>query len=492
MWYNKNMKKYKIGFYILLVLLLCSTYYVIRFSYALAEETNQIYSRDELSEIIQNHGVTLDDLNTIINQNDNPFVIYVNNSKVSSLSTSNRYYLDSYSCNSGSTTYTTGFVNWDSNTQKISINGNFSNNTNCTLNFYDTSQYQLSLAQKIYNDNQKIASRTNFTTAFSEETTGKIFYTSANTENVCKSSNNLTYVSGSGNSSICKTYYFAGNTTNNYVSFADNIWKIVRINEDESVRLLFDHKILNSSNLPVSLRGYINMPQSYSSCAGTNECLGYYNPQTITVTNYETATTNERSNAISWTIRQWVSNSSINDYLSYISKTAIYCNDRSIISGDGYGNAPTIYSGYNRIITNKSPQFKCTQTNDKFTWSTTSSNGIANYGNGKLSVGVALLTADELMYSGKIYNGGALNYMDSQYARWSSWYTMTPKDFNSYATVFTNSATNNGIAALVTNSYVGLRPALSLKSCVKYTKGNGTESSPYEVIIDNACASAIN
>ena len=35
-------------------------------------------------------------------------------------------------------------------------------------------------------------------------------------------------------------------------------------------------------------------------------------------------------------------------------------------------------------------------------------------------------------------------------------------------------------------------PTISLKACVKYSSGDGTSSSPYEVTIDNTCASAEN
>ena len=39
------------------------------------------------------------------------------------------------------------------------------------------------------------------------------------------------------------TYYFRGNVTNNYFSFADKMWRIVRINGDNSVRLILDEPV---------------------------------------------------------------------------------------------------------------------------------------------------------------------------------------------------------------------------------------------------------
>ena len=39
------------------------------------------------------------------------------------------------------------------------------------------------------------------------------------------------------------TYYFKGGVTNNYVKFADKIWRVVRINEDGTIRLILEDAI---------------------------------------------------------------------------------------------------------------------------------------------------------------------------------------------------------------------------------------------------------
>ena len=43
------------------------------------------------------------------------------------------------------------------------------------------------------------------------------------------------------------SYYFRGNVLDNYVSFADKIWRIVRINGDGTVRLVLDDVAKDSS-----------------------------------------------------------------------------------------------------------------------------------------------------------------------------------------------------------------------------------------------------
>ena len=42
----------------------------------------------------------------------------------------------------------------------------------------------------------------------------------------------------------------------------------------------------------------------------------------------------------------------------------IYCNDRSLYSGNGYGTNETIYMSGNRIHISKSPILTCSQKND--------------------------------------------------------------------------------------------------------------------------------
>ena len=45
------------------------------------------------------------------------------------------------------------------------------------------------------------------------------------------------------------TYYFRGNVENNYVSFAGFTWRIVRINEDGTIRIIMQDGINNNANI---------------------------------------------------------------------------------------------------------------------------------------------------------------------------------------------------------------------------------------------------
>ena len=173
------------------------------------------------------------------------------------------------------------------------------------------------------------------------------------------------------------------------------------------------------------------------------------------------------------------------DYREYISQTAIYCNDRSIVTGSCYGDNTCKYGGGKRIGTDKSPQYKCLDiigsqyetlsgtNNNKFTVSTST-------GNGKLRYGIATFTADDILFAGGTIGAPNNSYylMTNTYC-YAQW-TMTPSYYNASSTYtignylssfFVTSGGSNGAGTLSSTwsseSY-SVRPVLSLKSCVKY------------------------
>ena len=70
------------------------------------------------------------------------------------------------------------------------------------------------------------------------------------------------YVTSSTNSGN-PTYYFRGNVTNNYVKFAGLTWRIVRINEDGTVRIILNDRIGNTTY--VSDNSYLGLDRVYYS-----------------------------------------------------------------------------------------------------------------------------------------------------------------------------------------------------------------------------------
>ena len=121
---------------------------------------------------------------------------------------------------------------------------------------------------------------------------------------------------------------------------------------------------------------------------------------------------------------------------------------------------------------------------------------------GKLTYPIGLITADEISYAGGVYGTNNSNYYIAQNASSGAgyWWTMSPEYWNSshsYARVFNvGGSYDNGGLYYDDVSYVentnGVRPVISLKSCVLASGGIGTASDPYTVELPSACSSAEN
>ena len=256
-------------------------------------------------------------------------------------------------------------------------------------------------------------------------------------------------------------YYFAGNATDNWVKFGKNAsnqdlyWRIIRTNSDGGVRLLYHGTSTTATD------AIINTSTAFNEKYNDSKYVGYM---------YDSNGTNS---TIKNTIDTWYKNN-LTNYTKYLSTTAIYCNDRT---GDG-----TYFGAYTRLITNKTPTYDCTDTNDKFTVDTST-------GNGKLTYPIALMTADEVSFAGGLYGTNAPTWYYYNSANGSStgstwWWLLSPFSWNgSYARVFIvcGSSYPGYLNYNSVNRTLGVRPAISLKSCIKYSTGDGSASAPYTI-----------
>ena len=262
-----------------------------------------------------------------------------------------------------------------------------------------------------------------------------------------------------------ESYYFRGKIDNNYVSFANNLWRIVRINGDGSIRLIHASDIGTSKFNPVRRMGYTY--NNENACTKESPCISDYNKETSAFANNKTAT----DSIVKTYLEDWYINN-LKDYDDKINLSN-FCNDTTITSTNAIENA-TYYGGHNRILKLKQPSLKCPNP------STTDG------GNYKLKIG--LLTADEINYAGLSYiqitptssNTSKIadktNYL--YYSR--TWYSMTPHRSNSTSSymlcVSSGRMSNNGVTG---SRYI--RPVINLKSDIQITGGDGTESNPYIV-----------
>ena len=383
-------------------------------------------------------------------------------------------------------------------------------------------------------DNPTISERTDFSVANTENTTG-ILYKTNKTED------------GS------EVYYYSGNTTNNWVKFGkyqkDNIvyrgyysetsssyseystleactsatsynkrctkfthgnvgddmyWKIIRTNEDGSVRILY------SGTSPDTTEGYIGKSEINSY---TNTQRSDYEPTYAedpmyvgymygTSGSLENNRTNENDSTIKTYVDTWYQNNLLNNYDKYISKSAVYCNDRSVPNNNYSISNHFDYGAYTRL-SNYTPSYKCganvsnglfesTQAvEDKFSAST------AGGGNGQLTYPIALMTADEVSFAGGKNGNGltnpyawyCINSDGKSIVKSGFWYLLSPGAWtgsDSFAFFVDGQWTGNLDKESVTYS-TAVRPAISLSSCVNISYGDGTSSYPY-VIDESSCS----
>ena len=309
------------------------------------------------------------------------------------------------------------------------------------------------LYTKLITDKSTVLTRTDFSTAFITRNT-KTLYTAREDGTT--------------------VYYFAGNATDNWVKFGKNesnqdlFWRIIRTNSEGSVRLLYHGTSTTATD------AYIGTSK-FNSYAYNIGYVSYMYGSSGSIAN---ARANQKnSSTIKTTIDNWyTSNLEAKGYTKYLSRTAVYCNDRS--TPDNYD-----FEAFTRLKTNKTPTYDCATTEDKFTVDTST-------GNGKLTYPIALMTADEVSFAGGLYSTNAPTWYYYNSANGSStgstwWWLLSPSNWNgSYARVF--SVRGSSYPGDLGNYYYvdgagGVRPAISLKSCVKWKSGDGTASDPYTI-----------
>ena len=249
------------------------------------------------------------------------------------------------------------------------------------------------------------------------------------------SSNNTSDASGLYKSTATNTgeatYYFRGNVENNYVSFAGFTWRIVRINEDGTIRMVMANGINSNANIAFN-SNYNNYTYMY-----------YTNSQ------------------VKSTLESWYQ-TNIGSKTNLASKVAsgnYYCEqakakrDSSLTSGN---TNMTVYSSY-------TPDFKC------------SSDG---NGKGVINASVGLLSYDEVVYAGGYY--GKSNNSYYLYNNTYFW-TMSPAGFSGSTLFVWYVGTTGGIYSNTVTATLVVRAVLNLTADTKISDGDGTKENPFVV-----------
>lgn len=275
------------------------------------------------------------------------------------------------------------------------------------------------------------------------------------------------------------SYYYRGNVTNNYVLFADKYWRIVRINGDGTVRVIYDGTSAHANGESSSDRQIGT--SAFNSSYEDNAYVGYMYGQTGAST-YAAAHANTNNSTIKAYIDNWYKTNIVGTANEQYLADNVFCNDRSISSNKpniynnlGYGTNATAYRWYDGPWSsdgyNSNMRLTCPQKNDAFTVSDTTN------GNGALTYPVGLLSTDEIVLAGgwSTRNSGYYLY-SGQY-----WWASSPFAFDgSCARV--RYVYSGGDADVNSGVFVssGVRPVFNLKAEV-LVQGSGTATDPYRI-----------
>mgnify|MGYP004477074123 CR=1 FL=1 len=290
------------------------------------------------------------------------------------------------------------------------------------------------------------------------------------------------------------SYYYRGNVIDNYVNFAGMCWRTVRIAGDGSIKLILEDQdstcATSDGNWNISTTtggttktgnfGYTQYAENTLTASDGTE-----NSITKTLMNYLNGeTNNDKSMATAFKNFQ---TGPLANYLDKL-KAGDWClNDKAYATSSDNTTALTSqemldkqikgssfdYDSYVHLNekTTKEPTLKCNGTNmNKFADNT--------------DMYVGTLTADEIVYAGgKVYTSNSDYYLINDYQKSNSlWFwSLSPKFFdcrfdNAFGVYF-----NGLVSSSFVNNYNSFRPAVSLKSSVQITGGNGTRANAYTI-----------
>jgi len=219
------------------------------------------------------------------------------------------------------------------------------------------------------------------------------------------------------------TYYFRGNVTNNYFRFANLMWRIVRINGNNTVRVVLDNQ--------------------------TNEFVPYY------LTSDTQSYYLYHSSNLKIYLDNWYENN-LKNYDKYINNSKV-CDHSTYTGLEEY-----IFQSSQRLTVNQDPTFNC----------------IGNKYNARISS----LSADEIEYAGGMIGLTNTNYYLYNPSITQSTWTISPskgnkQEFYPYALSANGSIEDN----LVGSQSREVRPVIDIVKNVS-VDGKGTKDEPYEIL----------
>lgn len=240
-------------------------------------------------------------------------------------------------------------------------------------------------------------------------------------------------------------YYYRGNVDDNYVEFAGYYWRIIRTNEDGTIRIIYAGTSPDASGEDVSIGN-----TKYNLSASSLNMSGY---------------TGNTDSKIKTYIETWYKENIANtEYDKYVA-TQTYISDSSR-GEDSFDSEIRIrYSAHDAESAN--PTLSKT-------------NSTESYG-GNYELKVGLLTVDEALMAGlnQVSGEGAVETYLSSGKGGKMFWTMSPYDMYDKAYIYT---VGNQIYTSKVDNELAVRPVISLNSdALNNMVGDGTKENPYKI-----------
>ena len=252
------------------------------------------------------------------------------------------------------------------------------------------------------------------------------------------------------------TYYYTGANPNNWVQFGEFWWRIIRINGDGSIRMIYQGTSANTAGSGTQI--------------GTSAFNGSYNRS------YYVGLVHDRSSqhgygqpsTIMTTLNNWYNSNLASYEEDYIDTGAGFCSDRNLQSGSWSATGSHNYAAYGRLY-NKGSESASLQCSDV---------DILSQDNGRLPNPIGLVTADEVALAGVTWSNPQSSYLNTGQNYW----TMSPSmSINGFAGVFRVYSSGRLIDDRVNYSN-GVRPVINLKANIAISSGNGSSDTPFVVL----------
>ena len=250
------------------------------------------------------------------------------------------------------------------------------------------------------------------------------------------------------------SYYYTGNP-NNWVQFGGFWWRIIRINGDGSIRMIYQGTSANTTGTGTQI-GTSEFNSSYNK--------SYYVGLVYALNQHGSG----QPSTIMNTLNTWYNNNLASYEADYIDTGAGFCSDRNLQSGSWSATGSHNYAAYGRLY-NKGSESASLQCSDV---------DILSQDNGRLPNPIGLVTADEAALAGVTWNNQKESYLNTGQTYW----TMSPYGFsgsnayvfyvNSYGCLYHSSVDWTG---------PDVRPVINLKANVTILSGDGSSETPFVI-----------